>query len=231
MLSPVLDPAREHVRHGLHPAVRVPGKAGQVVLRPVAPEVVEHQERVEPRELVVPERSAEPDPAPSSVGRAGSTPTASRTSAMPREGPRASIMLPVEAERPASTGPEGRPGLLAVPSAVDGIDAVRAPGTSLEGSHGRQGREEGRALAEPRAPQRAVIGAEPAAIGLPATAAAGSTRPRRRPWYHCSQSVDARDRRPTAAGPSRSGSGCSSSRRPGPGPPRAPGQRRTRAAR
>ena len=36
----VLDGAREDVRDGLDPAVRVPGKAGQVLLGIVVPEVV-----------------------------------------------------------------------------------------------------------------------------------------------------------------------------------------------
>ncbi len=58
----VLDRAREHVRDGLDAAVRVPGKAGEVVLRPVVAEVVEQQERVELLGVAEPERPSQAHP-------------------------------------------------------------------------------------------------------------------------------------------------------------------------
>jgi hypothetical protein len=42
----MLDSSLKHIGNGLDPPVRVPGKTGKVILRPVGPEVVEHQERV-----------------------------------------------------------------------------------------------------------------------------------------------------------------------------------------
>jgi hypothetical protein len=43
----VVDRPRQHVRNGLDAAMRMPGKAGEIVLRAVVAEVVEQQERVE----------------------------------------------------------------------------------------------------------------------------------------------------------------------------------------
>ena len=57
----MLDGPRQHIGDGLDPPVRVPGKAGEVFFGPFRPEVVEHQERVEERELAVPECPVEPD--------------------------------------------------------------------------------------------------------------------------------------------------------------------------
>ena len=43
----VLDRAGQHVGDGLDAAVRVPGEAGEVVLRALVAEIVEQQERIE----------------------------------------------------------------------------------------------------------------------------------------------------------------------------------------
>ena len=43
------DRPRKNIGDRLDAAVRVPGKAGQIVSRPIAPEVVKEQERVELR--------------------------------------------------------------------------------------------------------------------------------------------------------------------------------------
>ena len=54
----VLDGPREDVRDRLDAPVRVPGEAGQVVLRDVIAEVVEQEERVEVRGVPEAERAA-----------------------------------------------------------------------------------------------------------------------------------------------------------------------------
>ena len=53
----VFDGSREHVGDGLDPAVGVPRKPGQVVLRPLVAEVVEQKERVEVGRVAEPERA------------------------------------------------------------------------------------------------------------------------------------------------------------------------------
>jgi hypothetical protein len=57
----VLDRAGQHVGDGLDAAMRMPGEARTVILRPVVPEVVEEQERIELRRVAEPERAPEPD--------------------------------------------------------------------------------------------------------------------------------------------------------------------------
>ena len=43
----VLDAARQHVSNGLDAAMRMPRKAGPVIVRPVVAEIVEQKERIE----------------------------------------------------------------------------------------------------------------------------------------------------------------------------------------
>ena len=43
----VLDVARQHIGDGLDAAMRMPGKAGAIVVRPIVAEIVEQQERIE----------------------------------------------------------------------------------------------------------------------------------------------------------------------------------------
>ena len=45
------DRAGEHVGDRLDAAVRVPGKAGEIVARPIVAEIVHHQERIEIRRV------------------------------------------------------------------------------------------------------------------------------------------------------------------------------------
>ncbi len=53
--------AVEHVRDRLEPAVRMRGKTGEVVVRVVREELVEHQERIEPQVLAAAEAAAQLD--------------------------------------------------------------------------------------------------------------------------------------------------------------------------
>jgi hypothetical protein len=43
----MLDISGQHVGDGLDAAVRVPGEAGEILVRPVVTEIVEQQERIE----------------------------------------------------------------------------------------------------------------------------------------------------------------------------------------
>jgi hypothetical protein len=58
----------QHVGDRLDPAVRMPGKARQVILRNVVAEIVEQQERIEVGRVAEAERARRCTPAPSSVG-------------------------------------------------------------------------------------------------------------------------------------------------------------------
>jgi hypothetical protein len=60
----MLHTTLEHVGYGLDPAVGVPGKAGQVILWAVCPEIIKHQERIEERQFIVTERPVKPDTGP-----------------------------------------------------------------------------------------------------------------------------------------------------------------------
>ena len=57
----MLDGAGEHIGDGLDAAMRMPRKAGAVILRPVVAEIVEQQERVEVAGVAEPERAAQLD--------------------------------------------------------------------------------------------------------------------------------------------------------------------------
>ena len=57
----VLDGSREHVGDGLDAAVRMPGKAGQIVLGNVVAEIVQQQERIEVGRVAEAERAAQMD--------------------------------------------------------------------------------------------------------------------------------------------------------------------------
>src|SRR3974390_394041 len=54
----VLDVAGEHVGDGLDAAMRMPGKAGEILIRAVVAEIVEQQERVEFTGVAEAERAA-----------------------------------------------------------------------------------------------------------------------------------------------------------------------------
>ncbi len=43
----VVDAARQHISDGLDAAMRMPREAGQIVLGPIAAEIIHHEERVE----------------------------------------------------------------------------------------------------------------------------------------------------------------------------------------
>ena len=64
----VLDGAGEHVGDGLDAAVRMPRKAGEVVVGPVVAEIVEQQERIEFVVSPKPKARRSLTPAPSMVG-------------------------------------------------------------------------------------------------------------------------------------------------------------------
>ena len=53
--------AVEHVGHGLEAAMRMRRKAGEVIVRIVREELVEHQERIEPQVLAAAEAAAQLD--------------------------------------------------------------------------------------------------------------------------------------------------------------------------
>ena len=64
----VLDRAGEHVSDGFDAAMRMPGEAGEIVLRVVVAEIVEQQERIELGGVAEAEGAASFTPAPSIVG-------------------------------------------------------------------------------------------------------------------------------------------------------------------
>ena len=55
----VIDVAGQHVGDGLDAAVRMPGKAGEILARAVVAEIVEQQERIEVRRVAEAERATE----------------------------------------------------------------------------------------------------------------------------------------------------------------------------
>src|SRR5581483_6363190 len=55
----VLDGAGEHISNGFDAAVRMPRKAGAIIVRPVVAEIVEQQERVEFGRIAEAERAIE----------------------------------------------------------------------------------------------------------------------------------------------------------------------------
>src|SRR5208282_5282785 len=57
----VLDRARQHISDRLDAAMRMPGEAGLIVFRPVAAEIVHHQERIEVGRVAEAEGAAQPD--------------------------------------------------------------------------------------------------------------------------------------------------------------------------
>ncbi len=57
----VAHAARDHVRHRLEAAVRMIGEAGQIVIRVIAAEGIEHQERIEPALQRLGQHAREPD--------------------------------------------------------------------------------------------------------------------------------------------------------------------------
>ena len=57
----VRDAAREHGGDGLDPAMRMPGKAGRVILGPIVAEIVHHEERIEIGGVAEAERAAQAD--------------------------------------------------------------------------------------------------------------------------------------------------------------------------
>src|SRR5690606_949795 len=64
----------QHVRDGLDPPMRMPRKAGEVVIRPVIAEIVEQQEGVELAGVTEAEAAAELHPGPLEGGLRGDHP-------------------------------------------------------------------------------------------------------------------------------------------------------------
>ncbi len=65
----VLHVTGQHIRNCLDAAMRVPGKALEILLRSVGPEIVEEQERIVKLWIAKTDRSMQMTPAPSIVGR------------------------------------------------------------------------------------------------------------------------------------------------------------------
>ena len=64
----MLHLAREHIGDGLDAAVRMPGEAGQIVVRVLVPEIVEEQERIELGRVAESERAPQLDARAFDVG-------------------------------------------------------------------------------------------------------------------------------------------------------------------
>src|SRR3954454_25357990 len=58
----MLDCPCKHIGNGLDPAMRMPGKSGQVVFRNVVPKIVEQKERIEIRSVAEAESTAQMHP-------------------------------------------------------------------------------------------------------------------------------------------------------------------------
>src|SRR6516164_4744488 len=59
---PMLDCAGEHIGNGLNAAMRMPGKAGEVIFRNVVSEIVQEQEGIEFCGVAEPESTAQTNP-------------------------------------------------------------------------------------------------------------------------------------------------------------------------
>ena len=60
----MIDVAREHVGDGLDAAMRMPGKAGLIILGPIPAKIIHHQERIEIGRVAEAEGAAKPDTRP-----------------------------------------------------------------------------------------------------------------------------------------------------------------------
>ena len=64
----MIDIARQHIGDGLNAAMRMPGEAREIFVRPVVAEIIEQQERIELGGIAKAEGTAQVYAAPSIVG-------------------------------------------------------------------------------------------------------------------------------------------------------------------